>query len=125
MHTERFGSVVFGAVLVALLNPAASGCASAGPSTGGDAADVAATSDVATAAESGADASASACRAPGEACSGGDYCGSWTCRCRNISMGIMTVGGCTGGHCSQGTEACDRICQNAGGVENAMYGSCF
>ena len=96
-------------------------CSSSSPSNDagkGDAASgVDGAADVAT-------ESAPACKHAGDTCSPTDTCNTWSCKCANISSPELTVGGCSGGMCQSGTDACTSLCSNAGGVTSATDDGC-
>lgn len=67
---------------------------------------------------------AATCKHAGDQCSPSDACNTWSCKCANITDPELTVGSCSGGTCTSGTDACASLCANAGGVTSATDTGC-
>ncbi|HEY1957039.1 MAG TPA: hypothetical protein VGH28_15575 [Polyangiaceae bacterium] len=94
-------------------------CGSSSPPSDGGTVD--ASSDVVVDVASEA---APACKHAGDTCAPTDSCNTWSCKCANISNPEITVGGCQGGTCQSGADACAALCGNAGGVTSATDTGC-
>ncbi len=95
-------------------------CGSSSPSV--DAGnDAQATSD---AAADVAKEAAPSCKHAGDSCTPTDTCNTWSCKCANITDPELTAGGCNGGTCQSGPDACAALCASAGGVTTATDDGC-